>query len=106
NIYFGPSGLDRFFGGLNQGRRAPLRFALAPGYYISRLWRSDALAWFYISRRAARLPLAFIFRACGALMHLPGFYISRRAARLPLAFISRLRRLEVVNVNCPRERKW
>jgi len=24
---------------LNQGRRAPLRFALAPGFHISRRWR-------------------------------------------------------------------
>src|ERR1700741_918626 len=26
---------------VNQGRRAPLRFALAPGFHTSRLWRSD-----------------------------------------------------------------
>jgi len=26
--------------GSNQGWRAPLRFALIPGYYISRPWRS------------------------------------------------------------------
>ena len=26
----------------NQGRRAPLRFALAPGFYISRRWRSGS----------------------------------------------------------------
>jgi hypothetical protein len=27
---------------LIQGRRAPLRFALAPGFHISRLWRYTA----------------------------------------------------------------
>jgi hypothetical protein len=51
----------------NQGRRASLRSALAPGYHISRLQRyayvvirGDAL------HSARRLPLAIIFRAFGA----------------------------------------
>ena len=37
-VYFGLSGLAPFWTG-NQGRRAPLRFALAPGSHITRLWR-------------------------------------------------------------------
>jgi hypothetical protein len=37
----------------NQGRRVPLRFTLAPGFHIARLWR-----WY--------LPLAFLLRAFGA----------------------------------------
>ena len=40
NTYFGLSGLCSSFLGFNQGRRAPLRFALAPGCHISRRWRS------------------------------------------------------------------
>jgi hypothetical protein len=39
NNYFGLSVLDASFYEFNQGRRAPLRFALAPGYYIPRRWR-------------------------------------------------------------------
>jgi hypothetical protein len=43
------------------------------------------LPGFYISRRASRLPLAFIFRAFGALMHLPWFlYFASRFAPLAL----------------------
>ena len=42
------------FLGSNQGRRAPLRFALAPGYYIPRLWRYSSA------------PSALQFRAFGA----------------------------------------
>jgi len=30
-----------FFGVPDQGRRAPLRFELAPGFHIARLWRSE-----------------------------------------------------------------
>jgi hypothetical protein len=37
-----------------QGRRVPLRFTLAPGYYISRLWRFTLVL------------LALIFRTFGA----------------------------------------
>jgi|GEM_PF-425430 len=50
-----------------QGRRVPLRFMLAPGYYISRLRRFTLAPGFHISRlRRWRLPLAIIFRALGA----------------------------------------
>ena len=78
--YVGPSGLDHFFVGLIQGRRA---VALAPGFHMSRLrrwgcmltspvalapWLShvapSALGCMLTS--AARLPLAFICRAFGA----------------------------------------
>jgi hypothetical protein len=53
-----------------QGRRVPLRFTLAPGYYISRLWRWPfALPFIFRAFGAGRLPLAIIFRAfgCGRL---------------------------------------
>jgi len=43
-----------FFGVLNQGRRAPLRFALAPGFHISRLWRCQP--WAEISEHLWRCP--------------------------------------------------
>jgi len=36
--YVAPSGLQ-VFNSVTQGRRAPLRFALAPGFHISRRWR-------------------------------------------------------------------
>src|ERR1043165_2529210 len=39
-IYCGPAGLSSLSLVFNQGRRALLRVALAPGYHISRLWRS------------------------------------------------------------------
>ena len=42
DAYFGPSGLVLSFH-INQGRRAPLCVALAPGCHISRLWRWIAL---------------------------------------------------------------
>jgi hypothetical protein len=49
-----------------QGRRVPLRFTLAPGYYISRLWRWPfALPFIFRAFGAGRLPLAIIFRAFG-----------------------------------------
>jgi len=38
--YFGPSGLSAFWG-LSRGDVLSLRFALAPGFYISRRWRSE-----------------------------------------------------------------
>jgi hypothetical protein len=37
--YYALSALDQIVFSY-QGRRAPLRFALAPGFHISRLWRS------------------------------------------------------------------
>jgi hypothetical protein len=37
--YYALSALDQIVFS-HQGRRAPLRFALAPGFHISRLWRS------------------------------------------------------------------
>ena len=43
-FYFALSGLNAVEGDLIQGRRAPLRFALAPGYHISRLWRCGSRA--------------------------------------------------------------
>ena len=50
----------------NQGRRASLRSALAPGYHIPRRWRC-ACPWLsYSAPLALRLPLAIIFRAVGA----------------------------------------
>jgi len=64
-----------------QGRRVPLRFTLAPGYYMSRLRRFMLAPACYISRLrrfllalpaifrafgASRLPRAFMFRAFGA----------------------------------------
>jgi len=33
----------------NQGRRAPLRFALAPGCHIPRRWRSELVPLYYSS---------------------------------------------------------
>ena len=33
----------------NQGRRAPLRFALAPGFHIPRRWRSELVPLYYSS---------------------------------------------------------
>jgi hypothetical protein len=67
------SGLDRF-GCLYQGRRAPLRFALAPGFHIPRLWRCDVFRAFDAAtcsapltlRRVPRLWRCDIFRALGA----------------------------------------
>jgi hypothetical protein len=52
-----------------QGRRVPLRFMLAPGYYISRLWRFTLvlLALIFRTFGASRFPLATKFRAFGAL---------------------------------------
>src|ERR1051326_7904540 len=71
-----------------QGRRVPLRFTLAPGYYISRLRRwAFALAILFRAFGASRLALAFIFRAFGA-SRLPLAFIFRAfgAARLPWLF--------------------
>jgi len=72
--------------GIFQGRRAPLRFALAPGFHISR------------RRRFSISPLAFIFRAVGASRSRPWLLYFAPLALLDLAagfHISRLRRLVV-----------
>ncbi len=44
NTYFGPSGLVLALF-CNQGRRASLRCALAPGFHIPRLWRCRSLSF-------------------------------------------------------------
>ena len=43
--YYALSGLGEFDSRMDQGRRAPLRFALAPGFHIPRRWR-----WFTYSQ--------------------------------------------------------
>jgi hypothetical protein len=65
--YYALSALDQIVFSY-QGRRAPLRVALAPGFHISCLWRS--VSTFVQSRFASRLPLAFIFRAFEPLFRL------------------------------------
>jgi hypothetical protein len=60
--YFGPSGLNPFIDVPNQGAT---RFALAPGYYMSRRWRSLA---FHMSRRWREKYLAPLARKQKAQM--------------------------------------
>src|ERR1051326_2210884 len=103
-----------------QGRRVPLRFTLAPGYYIARLRRwafalaiilrafgAGALPWllyfapsalgvarlFYFAPSALGLALAVIFRAFGA-GHLPWllYFAPSALGVCPGYYISRLRR--------------
>jgi hypothetical protein len=57
--YYALSALDQIVFS-HQGRRAALRFALAPGFHISRLWRFPIRAFG-----------ALIFRAFGALIFAP-----------------------------------
>src|ERR1041385_3555330 len=77
-----------------QGRRVPLRFTLAPGYYISRLRRwAFALAILFCAFCASRLPWLLYF-APSALHACPWLlYFAPSALRVcPGYSISRLRR--------------
>jgi hypothetical protein len=55
--YYALSALDQIVS-LTRGDRAPLRFALAPGFHISRLWRSVST---FFAKPPARRGAAFLF---------------------------------------------
>src|SRR6185369_10864600 len=103
------------FRAFGASRRAPLRSALAPGFYIPRLRRFATCSaslrtcpWLLYSapsalrdvlRFAAHLPLAFIFRAFGASRRAP-----LRCALAPGFYIPRLRRFATCSASlrtCP-----
>src|ERR1051325_11462718 len=70
---------------VNQGRRVPLRFTLAPGYYIPRLRRwAFALAIIFRAFGAGRLPW-LLYSAPSALGVCLGFCIPRRRRSVQLS---------------------